>query len=154
MVKEPRRVGATEADVDGRGIRIAIAASEYHREITGAMLEQAQKEAMRLGATVQQTVRVPGVYDLPLAVQSLLKHSQVDAVVALGAVVKGETDHDQVITQATCQTLQELALAHQKPVGLGVTGPGETLAQAEARVDRAADAVRAVVQMVVRLRAL
>ncbi|MDE1820817.1 MAG: 6,7-dimethyl-8-ribityllumazine synthase [Euryarchaeota archaeon] len=140
--------------LDGRGVRLAIVASEYHPEILERMVEDARRQARQLGSHVVATVRVPGTYDIPLAVQRLLARKDVDAAVALGAVLQGETDHDQVIMYATTKTLQELSLARSKPVGLGITGPGETRKQALARVDRAGGAVRAVVAMVQRLRPL
>ena len=140
--------------LEGATVGLAIVASEYHSTITQAMLDLALQEAERHGATVRRTVRVPGVYDLPLAVKAAVDRKDVDAVVTLGAVLKGETDHDQVIMHAVAKQLLEISVESGKPVALGVTGPGETLGQARARIGRAQGAVRAAILMVGRLRAL
>ncbi len=138
----------------GKGIRLAIALSEYHRDITERMLEDAMSSASASGARVTHVVRVPGVYDLPIAVAALLRRADVDAVVTLGAVVQGATDHDQLITHAVAQMLLELSVARRKPVTLGVTGPGQTRAQARARIGRAGYAVQAALRLVHTLRGL
>ncbi len=142
------------AEKKGSGIRIAIAASEYNFDITYAMLERAKEEVAFLGATLGPVVKTPGVYDLPLAAKVLLGRSDVDAVVALGAVIEGETQHDEIVMHQAARKLADLAVDFSKPVGLGVTGPGETRLQAQDRIENAANAVRTVVKMIARLREL
>jgi 6,7-dimethyl-8-ribityllumazine synthase len=92
-------------------------------------------------------VRVPGVFEIPLAVQRLLERSDVDAAVAIGAVIKGETLHDEALMAAVPRALLEVELRAGKPVGLGITGPGMTDEQAAARVDKGAEAVDAALAM-------
>ena len=99
-------------------------------------------------------VRVPGTFEIPLAVQRLLGRSDVDAAVAIGAVVKGETLHDEALMAAVPQALLDVGLRAAKPIGLGITGPGMTDVQALARVDKGADAVDAAVAMHELLRGL
>ncbi|MGI0055015.1 MAG: 6,7-dimethyl-8-ribityllumazine synthase [Thermoplasmata archaeon] len=135
-------------------IRVAIAASEYNFDITYAMLERAKEEISFLGAELGPVVKTPGVYDLPLATKALLERKDVDAVVALGAVIEGETQHDEIVMQQAARKLADLAVDYSKPVGLGITGPGETRLQAQDRIENAANAVRAVVKMIQRLREL
>ncbi len=137
---------------EGTGVRVAIAASEFNYDVTLLMLERAKEEIDFLGATLGPVVKTPGVYDLPLAVQALFDRSDVDAVVALGAVIEGETQHDELVANQAARKLADLAVEHRKPLGLGVTGPGETRLQAQDRIENAANAVRAVVKMVRRLR--
>ena len=136
------------------GIRIALAVSEFNFDITLMMLERAKEEVSFLGARLGPVVRTPGVFDLPLAAKALLARSDVDAVVALGAVIEGETEHDTVIMQQASRKLADLAVDTGKPVGLGISGPGETRLQAQDRIENAANAVRAAVKMVGRLREL
>ncbi len=137
---------------EGTGVRVAIAASEFNYDVTLLMLERAKEEIAFLGASLGPVVKVPGVYDLPLAVQALFDRSDVDAVVALGAVIEGETQHDELVANQAARKLADLAVEHRKPLGLGVTGPGETRLQAQDRIENAGNAVRAVVKMVRRLR--
>ena len=138
----------------GSGIRVAIAVSEYNYDVSMLMLERAKEEIAFLGATLGPVVKAPGVYDVPLAVQALLGRTDVDAVVALGAVIEGETKHDEVVMGQAARKLLDLSLERSKPVGLGISGPGETRLQAQDRIENAAQAVRAVVKMVARLREL
>ena len=138
----------------GSDVRVAIVASEYNYDVTLLMLERAKEEVAFLGATLGPVVRTPGVYDLPLAVKALFARGDVDAVVALGAVIEGETQHDEVVMNQAARKLTDLAVEYSKPVGLGISGPGETRLQAQDRIENAANAVRAVVKMVRRLRDL
>lgn len=138
------RTPPAETSVDGRGLRLALVTSEYNSEVTNRMRERALEEARRLGARVTVDVRAPGVYDLCLIAHAALARSDVDGLVALGAVIAGETRHDELVAREAARALTDLSLRHEKPVGLGITGPGQTLAQARARIDRAGFAVRSV----------
>jgi 6,7-dimethyl-8-ribityllumazine synthase len=85
---------------------------------------------------------------MPLIVQALLKKDDVDAVVTLGAIVRGDTKHDEVIAHAIAGKLIELSLHYRKPVTLGIAGPGMTRQQAKARVTEYADrSVNAAIKM-------
>ena len=139
---------------EGRGVTVAIAASEFNYDITLLMLERAKEEVAFLGATLGPVVKTPGVYDLPLAVKALFGRSEVDAVVALGAVIEGETKHDEVVMNQAARKLADLSVEYGKPLGLGVSGPGETRLQAQDRIENAGNAVRSAVKMVRRLREL
>jgi 6,7-dimethyl-8-ribityllumazine synthase len=139
---------------EGNGVTVAIVASEYNYDITLMMLERAKEEVDFLGATLGPVVKTPGVYDMPLAVKVLFGRSDVDAVVALGAVIEGETNHDEVVMNQAARKLTDLSVDFGKPLGLGISGPGETRLQAQDRIENAGNAVRAVVKMVRRLREL
>ncbi|MGA8542978.1 MAG: 6,7-dimethyl-8-ribityllumazine synthase [Thermoplasmata archaeon] len=139
---------------EGKGVTVAIVASEYNYDITLMMVERAKEEVAFLGAQLGPVVKTPGVYDMPLAVKVLFGRSDVDAVVALGAVIEGETNHDEVVMNQAARKLTDLSVEFGKPLGLGVSGPGETRLQAQDRIENAGNAVRAVVKMVRRLREL
>ncbi|HTW77456.1 MAG TPA: 6,7-dimethyl-8-ribityllumazine synthase [Thermoplasmata archaeon] len=143
-----------KATSEGKGIRVAIVASEYNFDVTLLMLERAKEEIDFLGAALGPVVRTPGVYDMPLAVKVLFGRGDVDAVVALGAVIEGETGHDEVVMNQAARKLTDLSVEFGKPLGLGISGPGETRLQAQDRIENAGVAVRAVVKMVRRLREL
>jgi 6,7-dimethyl-8-ribityllumazine synthase len=138
----------------GDGVRVALVASEFNYDVSMMMLERAREEIAFLGAQLGPVVKTPGVYDMPLAVKALFERADVDAVVTVGAVIEGETDHDQVVMNQAARKLTDLSVEFGKPIGLGVTGPGETRLQAQDRIENAASAVRAVVKMVQRLREL
>ena len=128
-------------------MRIAIIVSDFNYDVTSQMLERAHHHAAHLGAQVATVVHVPGVFDMPAAIKKLIRRNDIDGVVILGAVIKGETLHDEVITHATAQSAARLSLKYEKPVGLGITGPGMTHEQALERLDNAKNAVEAVVRM-------
>jgi 6,7-dimethyl-8-ribityllumazine synthase len=133
-------------------VKLGLAVSEWNFDVTGPMREFAIRHAEFLGAKITVEVMVPGVYDLPLAAKKLVERKDVDAVVTLGAVIEGETEHDEIIMQHAVRKLMDLALEHGKPVTLGISGPGMTRMQALERVnDYAKRAVEAAVKMVKRL---
>ena len=136
-------------------IQIAIVVSEFNNEITYNMLDKARDHASKIGAKVSYVLYVPGSFDIPLAVDRLLKKRNVDAVVTLGAVIKGDTRHDDIVAENAARLIADLSLKYSKPVTLGVTGPGMTIEQARERsVLMPARAVNAAVNMVLRLRKL
>ena len=128
-------------------IRIGAVVSEFHYDITMMMLERAKEHAQFLGSEITQIVKVPGVFDMGLAVKKLLERNDIDGVVTIGAVIEGETEHDEIVIQHATRKISDLAIEYNKPVGLGITGPGMTRLQAEDRIERAKSAVEAVVKL-------
>ena len=138
-----------------RKIRLAIVVAEFNQEITNKMLNTARNHAKNLNIHVEKIIQVPGTFDMPLIVEKLLQIKQIDAVVTLGAVIKGETGHDAVIANNTARLLSDISLKYQKPVTLGITGPDMTVRQAKNRVIVVPKlAVEAAHKMVTRLREL
>ena len=128
-------------------IRLGFVVSEFNYDITMVMLERAKQHADFLGAKVAAVVMVPGVFDMGLAVKHLLQRMSIDGVVALGAVIEGETEHDDVVIQQAARKIADLAVQFEKPVGLGITGPGMSRLQAGVRIERAKMAVESVVKL-------
>lgn len=120
---------------------------EFNDDITGEMRDRAARRIRAAGFEPAPIVSVSGTYDLPFAVDGALRRRGVVAAVAIGCVITGETRHDELIAHAAAKSLLDISIARGKPVGLGVTGPGQTRAQAEARVDRAEAAVEAVLKL-------
>src|SRR5690348_9728100 len=118
------------------------------------MAERARRHAEFLGAEVSRMVHVPGVYDMPLALKKLLAQNEIDGAVLIGAVIKGETRHDELIAGTTAAAAVDLALEFNKPVGLGITGPGMDRIQALDRIDNGKYAVESVVRMLQLLKEL
>ena len=137
-------------------MNIAIVVSEFNQEITSKMLDVALQKAKSLNLNIKYTCKVPGVFDMPLVIDTLLQKKEIDAVVTLGAVIKGQTKHDELITNVTAKALMELSIKYQKPVTLGITGPGMTDRQAQARIrpvaERAVDAVEKIADQLGKIR--
>ena len=129
-------------------MNIAIVFSEFNEEVTSRMLAIAKEKAELLKLKIIHECMVPGAYDMPIIVDALLNKKEVDAVVTLGAIIKGQTKHDEVISHAAAQALTDLSLKHKKPVSLGISGPGMQERHAYARIRPVAErAVEAVVKI-------
>jgi 6,7-dimethyl-8-ribityllumazine synthase len=136
-------------------IRIAIVVSEFNSDITLEMLDNAKRQAERLHAYIRYVCYVPGSFDMPLIVEELLKKKDVDAAVTLGAIIKGETRHDEIIADNAARLIADLSIKHGKPVSLGISGPDMTLEQAKDRIEVVAKrAVNAAINMAIRIKKL
>ncbi len=133
-------------------INLGIVASEFNYDITYAMVELAKDHARFLGVNVRGILKVPGVFDMPLAVKKLLEREDIDCVVTLGVVIEGQTEHDEIVAQHSSRKIADLALDYGKPVGLGIAGPGMSRLEAHQRVEYAKRAVEAAVKMCMVLR--
>ena len=128
-------------------MKIGIVRARYNAGITEKMLESAREKADQLEVKVE-VVEVPGAYDTPLAADKLARKENIDAVAVLGAIVKGDTDHDRIIGDTAAQKLSQVSLDRDTPVTMGITGPGMTAAEAKERIDYAAQAVESAVELV------
>jgi 6,7-dimethyl-8-ribityllumazine synthase len=129
-------------------MNIAVVRAEFNEQYTAEMLEAAETKIKEdEDAELHDTVEVPGVHEIPLAAAKQLRREDVHGVVALGAVIEGATDHDQVIARNVSKQLIELSCEEEKPVGYGVIGPGVSWAQVEQRTEQyAEEAVEAVLE--------
>ena len=105
------------------GLTISLVVGSFHQASCEIMVEKARSTARGLGLEVLDEVWVPGSMEKPLATKRLLDRSVVDAVVVLGIIERGETAHGRVMGQAVIQSLIDLQLATNKPVGVGILGP-------------------------------
>jgi 6,7-dimethyl-8-ribityllumazine synthase len=128
-------------------VALGLVVARFNRSVTEPMEEAARAAAEDADATVVETVHIPGVYDAPLAADRLARRGDVDAVAVVGAVVTGDTDHDQVISHATAQRLSDVSLDRDTPVAFGVTGPGMSGAEARERTDKGAVAVESAIHL-------
>jgi len=128
-------------------INMGIVASEFNYDITYAMVELAKEHAGFLDADVVKILKVPGVFDMPLAVKKLLEREDIDCVVTLGTVIEGQTEHDEIVAQHASRKIADLSLEYDKPVSLGIAGPGMSRLEAHKRVEYAKRAVEAAVKM-------
>jgi len=126
-------------------MRLGIVASRFNEAIAAPLLERAREEAKRLGAETS-VLSVPGALEIPLALQWLAQSGRFDALVALGAVIRGETYHFEVVANESARGLMDVALDFGLPIGDGILTTDDE-AQAAARLDKGADAVRVAVAM-------
>ena len=126
-------------------MRLGIVASRFNDALASKLLERAQAEAKKLGAQAS-VVSVPGALEIPLALQWLAKSGKYDALVAVGCVIRGETYHFEVVSNESARGVMDVALDSGLPIANGILTT-EDEAQAEARLDKGAEAVRVAVEM-------
>ncbi len=129
-------------------MNIAIVISEFNREITEKMEKACEQHVKKMGHKIAEKFYTYGALDVAVPLQSLLKKKNIDAVVLLGAVVSGETDHDKVVVDGALKAVIDLSLKYSKPIGWGISGPKQTWKQADTRAEEYAQrAVEAVVKI-------
>jgi 6,7-dimethyl-8-ribityllumazine synthase len=126
-------------------MRIAIVASRFNEEISSQLLARAKAEAEKLGAEVR-VESVPGALEIPLALQWLAQTRRYDALAAVGCVIRGETYHFEIVCNESARGVMDVALETGLPVGNGILTT-EDEAQALARLDKGAEAVRVAIEM-------
>lgn len=155
--RKPGRAAKASRAIEGshraKGLRIGIAVSRFNELVTDRLLEGAL-ETLRDAGVVQQdvtVVRVPGAFELPLAARLLLRRRGCDAVICLGAVIRGETPHFDYIAHATATGIVTVGVTEERPVVFGVLTT-DTAEQALARADhsgvnRGAEAAITAIEM-------
>ncbi|HEX2651620.1 MAG TPA: 6,7-dimethyl-8-ribityllumazine synthase [Burkholderiales bacterium] len=128
-----------------KALRIGIVHSRFNEEICKALLDSARAEVSRQGAQAE-FVEVAGALEIPLALQWLAQSQRFDALAAIGAVIRGDTYHFEVVANESARGLMDVALEYGLPVGNGIlTTDNEK--QALERKDKGAEAVRVAIEM-------
>ncbi|MCX7215608.1 MAG: 6,7-dimethyl-8-ribityllumazine synthase [Burkholderiales bacterium] len=142
-------VGMYDPDFDGAGLRIGIVQARFNEDICHGLRAACLTELKHLGVDDQDVllVTVPGALEIPLALQKMAESGQFDALIALGAVVRGETYHFELVANESGAGIQRIGLDHGIPIANAVLTT-ENDDQAEARMaGKGADAARVAVEM-------
>ena len=126
-------------------MRLGIVASRFNDALATQLLSRAEQEARKLGAQTQ-VVSVPGALEIPVALQWMASSGRFDALVAVGCVIRGDTYHFEVVANESARGVMDVALRSGLPIANGILTT-EDEAQAEARLDKGAEAVRVAVEM-------
>ena len=126
-------------------MRLGIVASRFNQEITAELLKRARDEARKLGIEFDEH-SVPGALEIPLALQWMAQSGRYDALVAVGAVIRGDTYHFEVVCNESARGVMDVALEFGLQVANGILTTDDE-AQANARLDKGAEAVRVAVEM-------
>ena len=130
-------------------MNLGIVCGAFHREYVEKMLEYAPDEAATKNWEVAEVAWVPGSMEAPLALDRMLQNEDVHGAVVLGIIERGQTDHGLVMGQSVTKAIIELQISHNKPIGLGIIGPGAEPEHIEPRLEsHARAAVGAVAAMV------
>jgi 6,7-dimethyl-8-ribityllumazine synthase len=126
-------------------MRLGIVASRFNEEIAGELLKRARDQARKLGIEFEER-SVPGALEIPLALQWMAQSGRFDALVAVGAVIRGDTYHFEVVCNESARGVMDVALESGVPIANGILTTNDE-AQAKARLDKGAEAVRVAVEM-------
>ncbi len=155
MAEIEKGAGESPAEfLDGSGLKIGIAVARFNSDITFKMRDLCLARLEELGVTVEgsHVFEVPGSFELPLAARALLDPPvESDAVIAIGAVIRGETDHYEHIASAASQGLLRVSEDALKPVIFGVLTT-DTAEQAVERIGQASGYAESAVEMVNRMK--
>jgi 6,7-dimethyl-8-ribityllumazine synthase len=126
-------------------MRLGIVAGRFNEEICAKLVEGARAEARKLNAQCT-VVSVPGALEIPLALQWMAQSGRYDALVALGAVIRGDTYHFDVVANESARGVMDVMLEFGVPVANGILTTDDER-QAAARLEKGAEAVRVAVEM-------
>ena len=126
-------------------MRLGIVASRFNEAICGKLVDGARAEAQKLKAECT-VISVPGALEIPLALQWMAQSGRFDALVALGAVIRGETYHFDIVANESARGVTDVMLEYGVPVANGILTTDDE-GQAKARLDKGAEAVRVAVEM-------
>ena len=138
-----------DTNLNGAGLRVGIVMARFNLPICEGLLSACVAELKRLGvADADMTIaNVPGALEIPLVLQSMAQSGSFDALVALGAVIRGETYHFEVVSNDSCRAIMEVQLDTGIPIANGIL-TCETDEQAEVRMQpKGADCAQAAVEM-------
>lgn len=143
---------APAAALDGTGRRFAIAAGRYNHEISQRLVDGATAALTEHGVSARdvRVAWVPGSFELPLAAQRLAQAGGVSAVICVGCIIKGETNHDELVAHAVAAGIMQVALATGVPVLFGVVSANDrrqAMARAGGAVNRGREAALAALEM-------
>jgi len=111
---------ASEGELDATGMRVAIVVARFNHDITSELLEGAERILQKQGAAAVPVLWVPGAFEAPLVAKRLAASGTVDAVICLGAVIRGETAHFEYVAGETAAGITRAALDTGVPVIFGV----------------------------------
>ena len=127
---------------------IGFVCGSFHKKEIERMLVWAKQEAEQHDLEVVEVIWVPGAMEVPLAIDRLLGREDISAAACLGIIERGQTQHGLAMGQAVIKSIIELQLVHEKPVGLGIIGPGAEPEHIEPRLEpHARAAVAALASM-------
>jgi len=137
-----------EGSLDAAGLRFGIVCARWNPTVTDAMLEAAVDTFRRRGARAADVgvVRVPGAFEVASGAKALVDSGRYQAIVALAAIVRGETSHHEILGHSVAAALAQLTVVSGIPIGFGIL-TCDTMEQARDRTDKGVEAAEAAIEM-------
>ena len=116
------RVNTVEGELDARGLRFGVVASKFNDFIVNRLVSAAIDTLIKKGADAGdiEVVRVPGAFEIPLALKKLANSKRYDALIALGCVIRGDTPHFDYICSSVTNSIMYISIKNKKPIGFGI----------------------------------
>ena len=138
--------------LDGTGRQFAIAASRFNYEITQRLVDGAVTTLVKHGVKAEniRILWVPGSFELPFAAKRLARDGRVSAVICVGCIMKGETNHDELVGTAVAAGITQVGLSTDVPILLGVVSANDqhqAIARSGGTVNRGSEAALAALEM-------
>lgn len=140
-----------EGELDGSGLDVAVVVGRFNGRVTDRLIDGAEDKLSRLGVDNMSLVKVPGAFELPRGVKEVSEGGKYDGVVALGAVVRGETPHFEYVSSEASKGLAELSLELKIPVSFGLITADtmdQALDRAGGKKNKGAGAAESLVEMI------
>ncbi len=137
-------------DLDGSELRVAVVVARFNEDVTKRLLRGAQEALQQHGVEETDVYWVPGSLELPVTALALAEKGEHDAIVCLGAVIRGETFHFEVVSMQTASGLMQVQLDTGVPIAFGVLTTDDrdqALARSGPRNNKGADAAEAAIEM-------
>ena len=145
-----------EKNLDGKGLKVGIVLSRFNSEAGEGLLKACEAKLMALGVAADDITlaTVPGALETPVVLQEMANREKFDALIALGAIIRGETYHFEVVSNESARGVSEVQLQYGVPVANAILTT-ENDEQALARIDvKGAEAAEVAIEMVNLLRAI
>ena len=142
-------MNSIQINLDGRHLRIGIVQSRFNEPIVAGMLDACVAELQKCGVDAGSIdhVSVPGALEIPVVLQTMAHTQKYDALIAIGAVIRGETYHFEIVANESCRGVMDVTLETGMPIANGILTV-DTDAQALARVaEKGADCARTAIEM-------
>jgi 6,7-dimethyl-8-ribityllumazine synthase len=148
-----RKSEKKEEAVDGKKFKIAIVVSRFNEDICGNMLRGAMETLEKNGVSKKniRTIPVPGAFEIPLACQKLAKTGKYDGLIALGCVIKGETDHYFFVAGEASRGIMDTMLKFDIPIGFGIITTNnlrQAIARSSGKHNKGAETAQAVLETI------
>lgn len=145
-----------EPDLSGHGLRIGIVMSRFNQDVCEGLLSACTAELQRLGVSPEMVriATVPGALEIPLTLQVMARSNRYDALIALGAVIRGETYHFELVSNEMGTGITRVALDTGMPVANGVLTTEDDDQALSRMQEKGSDCARTAVEMAKLLRAL
>jgi 6,7-dimethyl-8-ribityllumazine synthase len=138
-----------EPDASGLGLRIGIVISRFNEDVSEGLLDACRDELMKCGVRPEDVmlVSVPGALEIPLALQKLAQSRSYDALIAIGAVIRGETYHFEIVANESARGVMEVQIETGVPIANAILTTDDEDQAYSRMTEKGADAARAALEM-------